>query len=504
MIKQILFLTLFSLSFISCESNKTEKQVDQTISKPNIVMFLADDQGWGDLGINGNMSLATPNIDQLAEKGISFDRFFVCAVCSPTRAEMLTGRYHVRSGVSATSSGKERFDLDETTIAEVFKAGGYQTAAYGKWHSGMQAPYHPNSRGFDDFYGFCSGHWGNYFDPMLEHNGEIVKGEGFIIDDLTNHGIAFIEQNKDDPFFLYLPYNTPHSPMQVPDKYWDKFKDLDLPQKGTIPDKEQIVHTRAALAMVENIDYNVGRIISKLEELHLSENTIVIYFSDNGPNGHRWNGGMSGTKGSTDEGGVRSPLFIKWKGSLKEGRTISEISSAIDLLPTLADLAGIENTAQKPMDGLSLKPLLLDEKPEWEDRMITNYWRDKTSIRSQNYRLNAKDQLFDMVNDPNQTRDISKERIAILSDLLAEKERWKKEVLSELPNEDLRPFILGHPSLAVTQVPARDAVPHGNIKRSNKYPNDSYFYDWTTTQDKITWQAEIADDGEFEVEVYYT
>ena len=198
-------------------------------SKPNIILILTDDQGWGDLSINGNTNLSTPNIDNLAKTGISFDRFYVNPVCSPTRAELLTGGYHTRGGVYSTSQGGERLDLDETTLADIFKKAGYTTAAYGKWHSGMQPPYHPNARGFDDFYGFCSGHWGNYFSPMLEHNGDITKGNGFLADDLTDKGLTFIEKNRDHPFLLYLPYNTPHSPMQVPDKGWSKFQNKKLP-----------------------------------------------------------------------------------------------------------------------------------------------------------------------------------------------------------------------------------------------------------------------------------
>ncbi len=134
--------------------------------QPNIIIILSDDQGWGDLGFNGNISVATPNLDRLAKEGTILNKFYVSPVCSPTRAELLTGRHHVRGGVSSTSSGGERLNLDETTIADIFKKAGYQTAAYGKWHNGGQAPYHPNARGFDDFYGFCSGHWGNYFEPV--------------------------------------------------------------------------------------------------------------------------------------------------------------------------------------------------------------------------------------------------------------------------------------------------------------------------------------------------
>ncbi|MCH2583644.1 MAG: sulfatase-like hydrolase/transferase, partial [Planctomycetes bacterium] len=226
--------------------------------KPNVIVILTDDQGWGDLSLNGNTNLETPEIDALARAGARFDRFYVCPVCSPTRAEFLTGRYHLRSGVFSTSAGGERIDLDEMTIAQTFKAAGYATGAFGKWHNGMQHPYHPNARGFDEYYGFCSGHWGNYYDPMLEHNGRIVRGKGFIIDDLTNKAIEFIERNREKPFFAYIPYNTPHSPMQVPDRWWKKFKDRELAMRPSSKKRENLGHTRAALAMCENIDWNVG------------------------------------------------------------------------------------------------------------------------------------------------------------------------------------------------------------------------------------------------------
>ena len=167
--------------------------VSNAAERPNVVVILTDDQGWGDLSINGNTNLHTPNIDQLARDGARFDRFYVCPVCSPTRAEFLTGRHHARSGVFSTSAGGERMNLDEVTIADTFKAAGYKTGAFGKWHNGMQYPYHPNGRGFDEYYGFCSGHWGNYFNPMLEHNGQIVRGDGFVIDDFTNKAMEFIE-----------------------------------------------------------------------------------------------------------------------------------------------------------------------------------------------------------------------------------------------------------------------------------------------------------------------
>ena len=501
------FFSILTLIFFSCN------EISQ--KPPNIIIFLTDDQGWGDLSINGNKDLNTPNIDKISREGTRFDRFFVSPVCSPTRAEILTARHHVRTGVYDVSKGGERIDVDEETIADVFKKAGYDTAAYGKWHNGMQAPYHPNTRGFNDFYGFCSGHWGNYFNPILERNGEIRRGKGYIIDDFTNYGIEFIKKNKNNPFLLYLPYNTPHSPMQVPDENWIKFKDKDIIQKGTKTkiDMDKAFgtnaskgpdHTRAALAMCENIDMNVGRIVNTLENLNIDNNTIIIYLSDNGPNGHRWNGQMKGIKGSTDEGGVRSPMTIYWKGTIPEGKIIKQIASGIDILPTLKDFAGINSKPKNKLDGVSLKPIIMGDKITWPERIFHHYWRGKLSLRSQNYRLDNENKLFNMVKDPNQLEDVSNIETDVFKKMLDEKKRWKKEVLSELNDSVKRPFIIGDLSMKYTQIPARDATPNGKIIRSNRYPNCSFLTNWVDLNDTITWEVEVPDQGNFEVEVYYT
>src|SRR5437763_2090196 len=341
----------------------------QSRKRPNIVIILADDQGWGDLSINGNTNLRTPKIDSIARDGAILDRFYVCAVCAPTRAEFLTGRYRSRGGVRGVSTGAERLNLDEKTIAQTFKASGYATGAFGKWHNGSQFPYHPNARGFDEYYGFTSGHWGLYFDPELDHNGRLVRGKGYITDDLTNHALDFITQHKDGPFFCYLPYNTPHAPMEVPDRFFERFERAEPKMRARDPKLEEIPFTRAVLAMCENIDWNVGRVLAKLDELKLAGDTIVIYFSDNGPNSWRWNGCMKGRKGSVDEGGVRAPFLIRWPGHIKPRTTVTRIAGAIDLLPTLADMAGIPIASTKPLDGKSIKPLLTGEKVNWPDRM---------------------------------------------------------------------------------------------------------------------------------------
>ncbi len=470
--------------------------------QPNVVVILTDDQGWGDLSLNGNRNLHTPNIDQLAEQGAQFERFFVCPVCSPTRAEFLTGRYHPRSGVYSTSAGGERMDLDERTIGDTFAAAGYATAAFGKWHNGMQYPYHPNGRGFAEFYGFCSGHWGDYVSPPLDHNGKIVRGSGFVIDDFTNRALAFMEAHRDDPFFVYLPFNTPHSPMQVPERWWKRFEHKTLTMHNRDPDRENLPHIRAALAMCENIDWNVGRIVAKLDELDLADDTIVIYFCDNGPNGVRWNGDMKGRKGSTDEGGVRSPLLARWPGNIPAGRKVQPISAAIDLLPTLADLAGIPVVSTKPLDGVSLKRLLLETGQDWPDRQIFSHWRGRVSVRTQQHRLDHQGKLFDMARDPGQRRDIAAAHPEVVARLRTAVNAWKTELLPEL-KEDKRPFPLGHTRYRYTQVPARDGTAHGNIKRSNRFPNCSYFTNWTSTDDTITWPVEVAADGLYDVELHY-
>ena len=473
-------------------------------SRPNVVVILSDDQGWGDLSCSGNTNLSTPNIDSLARDGATFEHFYVQPVCAPTRAEFFTGRYHPRGGVHGVSTGAERLNLDEKTIADVFKAAGYKTGAFGKWHNGTQWPYHPNARGFEEYYGFTSGHWGSYFDPPLDHNGEIVTGRGYITDDLTDHAIAFIEANRDRPFFCYVPFNTPHSPMQVPDKFYDKFANAELKLRAANPAQEEIEHTRAVLAMCENIDWNAGRILAKLDELKLADNTIVIYFSDNGPNGFRWNGGMKGRKGTVDEGGVRSPCLIRWPGKISTGHRITRIAGAIDLLPTLADCAGIDLDRAKPLDGVSLQRDLMATREPDPDRMIFAHWARKVSVRTQQYRLDDDGKLFDMHADPSQKNDVAANHPDVARKLSKDVADWRKEMLTPELFEDDRPFTVGYREMPATQLPARDGVPHGNVQRSANAPNCSYFTNWTSTNDSITWDIDVHTAGTYEAAVYYT
>lgn len=496
------FTALILACFVSLAgTNPAAAQAEAKGKKPNVVLFLADDQGWGDLSLHGNKDLATPNIDSLARDGVRFDRFYVCAVCAPTRAEFLTGRYHPRTGVHGVSRGAERMNLDERTIAEAFQQAGYATGCFGKWHNGMQYPYHPRARGFDTFVGYCSGHWGDYFDAELERDGEYFQSKGYITDAVTNEAIDFIQKNKGESFFCYVPLPTPHSPMQVPDEYWERHDDEPFKMKH----RQANDHTRAALAMVENIDDNVGRVLKKLDELKLADNTIVVYFSDNGPNGGRWNGGMRGIKGSIDEGGLRSPLLIRWPKMIKRDSKYPWISSATDLYPTLSALAGVERVGRKPFDGVNLASVLIGvSAPQTiSPRLIFSHQRGKTSVRSNDFRLGWNGKLYDMRKDPEQSEDVSpgfpKEAKAMREAIT----KWKQGVgLNKKPEP--RPFVVGHADWPVTELPARDARMKGGIKRSSPHPNCSYFFNWKTTDDAIVWDAEVLTAGRYEAFVYYT
>jgi arylsulfatase A-like enzyme len=476
---------------------------DVIAKKPNVVIFLADDSGWGDYSFNGNSNLNTSNIDELARGGVILDRFYVCSVCAPTRAEFLTGRYHPRGGVRGVSTGQERLNLDERTIADSFLAAGYATGAFGKWHNGSQWPYHPNARGFAEYYGFTSGHWGEYFDPPLEHNGHPVRGRGYVADDFTDHAIAFIENARARPFLCYVAFNTPHSPWAVPEEHWQRTKDRSISRIGSAG-TESIEQTRCALAMMENLDRNVGRLLRRLDELKLTNDTIVIYFSDNGPNTARWNGGMKGIKGSTDEGGVRSACVIRWPGGgIRPGTVVREIAGAIDLLPTLMTLTGVERVGDTPLDGRDLSPLLVGgSNRDWTDRIIFSHQNGNLSARTQQYRLDHRGALFDMVADPGQVTNVAGAHRDVAAKLADSVAAWRTEVLP--PARDDRPFPVGFLPFPRTPLPARDGVPHGTVKRSAAAPNCSYFVNWSKLADRITWDIEVNTTAEYDVEILYT
>ncbi|GIX03456.1 MAG: N-acetylgalactosamine-6-sulfatase [Planctomycetaceae bacterium] len=479
---------------------------------PNIVVMLADDAGWGDFSIHGNRTVRTPNIDALGQAGAVFERFYVCPLCAPTRAEFLTGRYHPRGGVTGVSLGRERLDLQETTLADSLRQAGYATGIFGKWHNGSQGGYHPLARGFQFFTGYTEGHWAEYFDPWLEHQGDVLRKSGYIVEICTDEALRFMERHVSQPFFCYLPFTTPHTPWSVPEDDWRRWRDRPILQSATMNELEDLDETRCALAMIEHQDRQVGRVLQKLRDLGLEEQTIVVYFSDNGPNTWRWNGNLRGRKGSTDEGGTRSICVLRWPGKIPAGRRVSTIAAAIDLLPTLLSLAGVTHVGQRPVDGQDLSPLLMGADVSWPERLLFSHNNGLVSVRGERFCLDAQGRLYDLVQDPGQTRPVNAEYPQIMAQLRSAVQIWRREVLGNerhplpQPRQDLdpRPFPVGGQLFANTWLPARDARAVGNIQRSSPAPNSSYFVNWSDIDDHIVWQVEVKEAGTYRVTLYYT
>ena len=290
--------------------------------------------------------------------------------------------------------------------------------------------------------------------------------------------------------------------MMIADEYYGKFAGRDPEMRYRDPQQEDVMMTRAALAMCENIDWNVGRVLKTLEELGLKDDTIVIYFADNGPNSYRWNGGMKGRKGTIDEGGLRSPFFVRWPGRIPDGRSVREVTGAIDLLPTLTGLAGIQFQLPKPLDGWNIQGLLEGKDAFWKPRSLFSVHRKKVSVRTQRFRLDGAGKLFDIEADRGQRKDVAKEHPKLVADLRCQAEEHNRIMQKEFQRYEDRPFTVGY-GLSTT-LPARDGIEHGSIRRSAKAPNNSFFTHWTQLDDSITWDVDVVTTGDYEVTVFYT
>ncbi len=371
------------------------------------------------------------------------------------------------------------------------------------------------ARGFDEYFGHTSGHWGEYFNAPLEENGRMIRTKGYIVDVCTDRALSFIDRNKDRPFLCYVPFTTPHSPWTAPEENWSRFKDKPITQKASDPKLEVDDHTRCALAMVENQDMNVGRVLDRLKQHGVDDNTIVVYFSDNGPNSHRWTGGMKGRKGSTDEGGVRSVCYIRWPAKLPAGHTVTQISGAIDLLPTLTSLADVARVGDKPLDGRNLTPLLMQQDVEWSDHRHFSTWAGRVSVRTQTHRLDHTGQLFDMIADPGQTTPVNQKEPKLTAELVAAVQAWRQEMFGNSTSPakpkkgsgnavDPRPLTVGYREFPITMLPARDGTPFGNVQRSSRAPNCSYFVNWTSPKDSMVWLVDVHTEGRYQVTIDYT
>ena len=463
-----------------------------TPTPPNILLIITDDQGYGDLGVHGNPKLRTPNLDRLARESVAFQSFYVSPVCAPTRASLFTGRYNYRTGVVDTYLGRSLMHPDEVTLAEMLGTAGYRTGIYGKWHLGDNYPMRAIDQGFQEALTLNGGGIGqpsdpaggeSYFDPILFANGKPQKIPGYVSDVITGAALKFIERNRDRPFFTYVAFNAPHTPLEVPEKYYQTYREMnlkptDFPSAGhPFPQNFDAETTARIYGMVENIDDNVGRLLQKLDELRLTDHTVVIFLTDNGPQQPRYNAGMFQRKGNTHEGGIRVPCFVRWPGQFAAGRKMDRIAAHIDVTPTLLEICKVKRPAGVKFDGVSLLPLLRGEPTTGPDRTLFLQWHRGDvpelyrafAARSQQYKLVQPNgsgdgqaspapvfKLYDMALDPFEMRDIAATQPDIVARMKQEYEQWFKDVTSGRDYTNPSRIVLGAPQANSVRLTRQD------------------------------------------------
>ncbi len=404
-------------------------------ARPNVIVIVADDLGWGETGPQGGKDIPTPALDSMAKSGIRFTNGYVsCPVCSPTRAGFLTGRYQQRfghefnPGPEQTASEGFGLDLKQATIADRMKALGYATGMFGKWHLGYKPDYHPLKRGFDEFYGFLGGAH-PYLPEGARARGAILRGTealeppAYLTDAFGGEAVSFIEKHKDRPFFLYLPFNAVHAPLQGIDKYLKRFESLSG-------------RRQTFAAMLSAMDDNIGRVLDKLAELKIEERTLVFYFSDNGgptPQTTSGNGPLRGFKGQAFEGGIRVPFMVQWKGKLPAGKVYDQPVIALDILPTAVAAAGGAIDPAWKLDGVNLLPFLTGENPGRPHEAL--FWRmgDKKAARLGDWKLVfdrdlAKPGLFNLAEDIGEKNDLAEKSPEKLKELQAALDAWEAQI----------------------------------------------------------------------------
>lgn len=439
--------------------------------RPNVILIMTDDQGYGDVGFHGNDIIKTPHIDRFAAENIEFTRFYVCPTCAPTRAGLLTGRYHHRTGVQGTMSGEALIHPDEITIAEMFMAAGYRTGIFGKWHLGDNYPRRPIDQGFEEALVHNGGglsqpscppgkgyfdpdimkkhnyvlpdkipHWlgsNSYFDPVLQHNGEQKQYEGYCTDIFFNEALSFIEKHKSEPFFVYLPTNAPHSPEFVSEDYLAPYREKGLDDK-----------TARCYAMITNIDDNFGRFRDKLTELGLYENTILIFMGDNGPQYLRFSDGLRDRKSSFYEGGIRVPFIINFPGVTDGGEKTDTIAANIDLYPTLLAACGITLPEGITIDGENLMPLLRETTSGRSERILFFQGNhgvperyNHCAVMTQQHKLVDGKELYDIIDDPSEKNDVSANQPDVAEMLREKYEEWFDDVVNTRGQEPQRIYL---------------------------------------------------------------
>lgn len=471
---------LFLGVFLSCQQRmKTENE-----TRPNVILIMTDDQGIGDFGFTGNPYIKTPNLDALASKSVNLTKFYVSPVCAPTRASLMTGKFSERTGVYDTYNGGAIMSAEEITMAEVLKESGYTTGIFGKWHLGDNYPYRPIDQGFDvaavhraggigqpgDVFNHHAGD-SSYFDPVLFKNGAVAKTKGYCSDVFTDELISFIKQHqkesKEDPFFAYLSFNAPHTPLQLPKEYYNMYKDLQFKTDSfEVFDEsvdemspKDIEAARKVYGMVTNVDDNIGKLIQFLEEQEIFNNTILVFLTDNGPQQNRYKLGFRGRKSDVYGGGVRVPCLIHYPDKFKEKVEIDATVAHIDLLPSILDLCGLEKVSHK-IDGQSIFPTDKDYSAfenrilflEWERGYLLKY-KNFAAVKG-NYKLvgntghEAKIENFELFNidmDRGEKHNIVEKNPEIATNLKNEIDEWYDEIISEGNNNRSFPAYIGTP-----------------------------------------------------------
>ncbi len=451
---------LLGLFMLRCQ----EKEIP---NPPNVILIITDDQGYGDLGIHNNPNIITPTLDAFARKSIRFNNFHVSPVCAPTRSSLMTGRYSLRTGVRDTYNGGAIMAASEFTLAEMLKKANYTTGIFGKWHLGDNYPSRPSDQGFDESLIHLAGGIGqvgdftnyfkmgtSYFDPVLWHNNQQKAYTGYCSDIFTDNAIDFIEKNQEESFFCYLSFNAPHTPLQVPDKYYQRYKNIDpsegidahlMPEaKLTEKDKED---ARKVYAMVSNIDDNLNRLFQKVEVLGIEDNTIIIFMTDNGPQQVRYVSGMRGRKSSVYRGGIRVPFFMRYPAKFKDNQEMDQMAAHIDLLPTLSQLCAAPLPQDRKIDGRSFLPALQSET--LPVRSFFSYWTRKfpelynnVAIQKGEFKLVGKTdfdaslqefELYNLVEDPFEKNNLVTQNNKKATSLKAEMDQLISE-LGTSPN----------------------------------------------------------------------
>lgn len=400
-------------------------------SRPNIVIIVSDDHGYADLSCYDHpQEVRTPNIDRIARSGVRFAQGYANAyVCAPTRAALLTGRYSQRYGFYTASDSRAGLPLDQVTLAAVLKREGYATGAFGKWHLGLEMPYHPCRRGFDEFYGFLGHGAHDYFnlrrDPdalfnAIRRNEQVIDDTGYLTDNLRREAVSFVARHEQRPFFLYLAFNAVHYPLQAPPEVIRKY-DTGNPKRDIY------------LAMLEREDAAVGALLDELEKRRLQQNTLVVFFSDNG--GARANASSNGAlrdfKQSVYEGGIRVPFMLSWPGRIRPDTVSREPVMSMDVMPTVCAAAGASLPKDVVFDGKDILPALTGQASgPLHEAMFWDGAEEKTAVRSGRWKLvnnRGKTELFDLDADLSEKNDLGPQRPEMVARLQASFDQWSKQ-----------------------------------------------------------------------------